>query len=68
MWVGPEDLEPIKPVHYGTGTKVEVLWKKRWYPARVLQEKEGVHLIHYTEYDSKWDEWVPSRRIREPKS
>jgi len=68
MWVGPEDLRPITPVRYATGTKVEVLWKKQWYPATVLQAKDGSHLIHYIDYESKWDEWVPSRRIREPKS
>jgi hypothetical protein len=68
MWVAPEDLRPITPVRYATGTKVEVLWKKQWYPATVLQAKDGAHLIHYTDYESKWDEWVPSRRIREPKS
>ena len=68
MWVGPNDLKPITPVRYATGTKVEVLWKKHWYPATVLQAKDGTHLIHYTNYEAKWDEWVPSRRIREPKS
>lgn len=68
LWVAPEDLQPIEPARFATGTKVEVLWKKYWYRATVLQAKDGVHLIHYTGYDSKWDEWVPSRRIREPKS
>jgi hypothetical protein len=68
MWIGPDDLKPITSVRYATGTKVEVLWKKQWYPATVLQAKDGVHLIHYTDYEAKWDEWVPSRRIREPKS
>ena len=68
LWVAPEELQPITPVRYATGTKVEVLWKKRWYPATVVQAKNGVHLIHYTEYEAKWDEWVPSRRIRNPKS
>jgi hypothetical protein len=68
VWVAPEDLQPIKQASYAKGTKVEVLWKKHWYSATVLQAKEGVHLIHYTDYESKWDEWVPSRRIREPKS
>ncbi len=68
LWVAPEDLQAIKQTHYANGTKVEVLWKKHWYPAKVLQAKDGVHLIHYTDYESKWDEWVPSRRIREPKS
>src|SRR4051812_3741801 len=68
VWVSPNDLQPIKQTSYAKGTKVEVLWKKHWYAATVLQAKDGVHLIHYTDYDSKWDEWVPSRRIREPKS
>jgi hypothetical protein len=68
LWVDSDDLKPIKPAHFANGSRVEVLWKKRWYPATVLEAKDGVHLIHYTEYDSNWDEWVPSRRIREPKS
>jgi hypothetical protein len=68
VWVNPADLKPIKPVAFAKGAKVDVLWKKHWYPATVLQAKDGVHLIHYTEYESKWDEWVPSRRMREPKS
>src|SRR5256714_901649 len=67
LWVAPEDLRAIKPARYANGSKVEVLWKKHWYPATVLQAKDGVHLIHYTDYESKWDEWVPSRRIREPR-
>jgi Caspase domain/RNA binding activity-knot of a chromodomain len=66
IWVAPEDLKPISPVRYATGTKVEVFWKKQWYPATVLQAKDGAHLIHYTDYDSDWDEWVPSTRIRNP--
>jgi hypothetical protein len=68
LWVAPDDLETIKPLRYANGKKVEVLWKKHWYPATVLEAKEGVHLIHYTDYEAKWDEWVPSRRIRQPKS
>ncbi|HVF72069.1 MAG TPA: Tudor-knot domain-containing protein [Chthoniobacterales bacterium] len=67
MWVSPEDLEEIKPVQFAAGTKVEVLWKKQWYPAVVLEAKDGTHRIHYRDYDAKWDEWVPSRRIRERK-
>jgi hypothetical protein len=68
VWVSAESLRPIKPVQYAAGTEVEVRWKKRWYRATVLQAKGGTHLIHYTDYESKWDEWVPSKRIRNPKS
>jgi RNA binding activity-knot of a chromodomain. len=41
--------------------------EKALVPGHGAPGKDGVHLIHYTEYDAKWDEWVPSRRIREPK-
>jgi hypothetical protein len=68
VWVAPDELRPIKPVQYAIGTQVEVSWKKKWYPATILQVRDGTHLIHYTNYEAKWDEWVPSRRIRNPKS
>ncbi len=68
LWVTPDKLRPIKPVQYAVGSEIEVLWKKKWYPARVLKVEEGIHLIHYTDYDSSWDEWVASKRIRHAKS
>ena len=64
LWVAPDKLRPIKPVQYAVGKEVEVLWKKKWYPARVLKVEDGIHLIHYTDYDASWDEWVASKRIR----
>jgi hypothetical protein len=67
VWAAPNELRPIKPIQYAIDTQVEVRWKKKWYPATVLQAKDGVHLIHYTGYEAKWDEWVPSKRIRNPK-
>lgn len=68
VWVALDDLRPIKPVQYAIGKQVEVRWKKKWYPATILKVKDGIHLIHYTDYESKWDEWVPSKRIRDPKA
>lgn len=68
VWVALDDLRPIKPIQYAIGKYVEVSWKKKWYPATVLKVKDGIHLIHYTDYEAKWDEWVPSKRIRDPKS
>jgi hypothetical protein len=64
LWVSPDKLRPIKPVQYAIGKEVEVLWKKKWYPATILKVEDGIHLIHYTDYDSSWDEWVASKRIR----
>src|ERR1051325_2654960 len=68
LWVAPDKLRPIKPVQYAVGSEVEVFWKKKWYPATVLKGEDGIHLIHYTDYDSSWDEWVASKRIRRSKS
>ncbi len=68
LWVTPDKLRPIKPVQYAVGSEVEVQWKKKWYPATILKVEDGIHLIHYTDYDSSWDEWVASKRIRRAKS
>lgn len=68
IWVTPDKLQPIKPLEYAVGGKVEVLWQKKWYPATVLKVKDGIHLIHYADYDSSWDEWVSSKRIRRGRS
>jgi hypothetical protein len=64
LWVTPDKLRQIKPVQYAVGSEVGVLWKKKWYPATVLKVKDGIHFIHYTDYESNWDEWVASKRIR----
>jgi Caspase domain/RNA binding activity-knot of a chromodomain len=68
LWVTADKLRAIKPVQYAVGSAVDVLWKKKWYPAKVLKVKDGIHLIHYTDYDSSWDEWVSSKRIRRARS
>jgi hypothetical protein len=46
------------------GDKASVEWKGSWYPAKVLQGGETQCFIHYTGYDSSWDEWVGPSRIR----
>ena len=66
-WVTAKMIRSPKTVQYAVGQKVEVEWKKKWYPATVLQVKGGTHYITYTDYGSEWDEWVPSSRIRKVK-
>ena len=51
---------------YRIGANVEVNWKGRWYSAKILEAREGRHLVHYAGYDDSWDEWVPDNRIRYP--
>lgn len=48
-----------------SGSKVEVLWKEKYYPATILQAAlSGQYLIHYDGYESSWDEWVATDRIK----
>ena len=51
---------------YRIGANVEVNWHGKWYAAKILEAKEGRHLVHYAGYDDNWDEWVPDNRIRRP--
>ena len=46
------------------GEAVEVYWKGRWYPARVLQAKASQWFIAYDGYGANWNEWVGQDRIR----
>jgi hypothetical protein len=51
---------------YRIGSNVEVNWKGHWYNARIVDAREGRHLVHYAGYDESWDEWVADNRIRHP--
>ncbi|HEY1015742.1 MAG TPA: agenet domain-containing protein [Herpetosiphonaceae bacterium] len=57
--------EAHRPV-YPVGAQVEVLWKRKWYPATVKDVHYGVHYIQYDDYDESWGEWVALKRIRQP--
>ena len=46
------------------GQRGEVLWRGKWYPARVLQASRSNCYITYEGYDSSWDEWVEPVRFR----
>jgi hypothetical protein len=63
-WVTAAQIRNLKSVEYAVGTSVEVSWRGKWYPARILKVERGVHLIHYVGYDDGWDEWVSAKRIR----
>ncbi len=49
---------------WNVGDRVEVQWKGDWYQANVNEVKGNQYKIHYEGYDSSWDEWVDSSRIR----
>src|SRR5262249_33580757 len=48
----------------GAKAAVEAEWGGSWYAAEVLWVSARSSLIHYTGWDSSWDEWVPAGRIR----
>lgn len=61
-WVGKNRIVLLSG--YQVGDAVEVEWKGKWYPARVLKVSKGTYFIHYDGYESSWDEWVGPKRIR----
>jgi len=44
--------------------ELEVEWRGRWWPARVLRKDGETTLIHYVGFGSEWDETVPADRVR----
>ena len=65
-WVAPDQIREAALAEYPAGAAVEVLWKKRWFPATILENRSGLHHIRYDGYGADWDEWASSRRIRQP--
>ncbi len=63
-WVGVKRSRPYKPLVHDKGTLVEVEWKGKWWPAKVLEGRLGLHRIHYDGFTDVWDEWVSPKRIR----
>ena len=63
-WVDLSTVRPLKLVQYPVGTKLEVKWKKDWYPAKVIALQGCLHQVRYDGYTADDDEWVPARRMR----
>ena len=62
-----QPLDTIRPYtveEHAVGTRVEVRWHRRWYPATVREARLGVHRVHYDDFEDAWDEWVSRARIR----
>jgi hypothetical protein len=60
----PEARRPDPDPAPAAGRHVEVEWHGSWWPAVVLQTQGNRSLIHYTGWDSSWDEWVGRDRLR----
>jgi hypothetical protein len=55
-------------VSYGVGERVEVEWRGEWWPAEVLGVRGEKYRVHYTGWDSSWDEDVVPARVRKPRA
>lgn len=62
-WVGKERIRfPDKAV---APVEVEVEWNGTWYPAKILEKKDGKFHIKYDGWGDTFNEWVGKERIRE---
>lgn len=63
-WVGKDRIRFPAKVKVATPKKAEVEWNGTWYPAQVLETKDGKFFIKYDGYSEQWNEWVGKDRIR----
>ncbi len=49
---------------YSAGQKVQVEWNGSWFDASILAVNGDQYHITYDGYDSSWDEWVGTDRIK----
>jgi hypothetical protein len=63
-WVGADRCRAFSPQTFQAGSQIDVEWNGSWYPATVLEQRRGIHHIHYDGYTDVWNEWVASRRCR----
>lgn len=66
----PEGIDESKlKKDWKVGDKAEIYWKGTWFKGSIVADKneEGKFKISYDGWDSKWDEYVDIRRLREIK-
>ena len=59
-WVGPDRFRGS----YQVGQSVQILWRGKWYPGQILGVSGNQYKVTYYGYDSSWDEWVETARLR----
>lgn len=61
--VRPND-HPFDKPSYANGQQVKVEWKGSWWDGLIREIRADKYLIHYIGFDSSWDEWVDSSRVK----
>ena len=68
QWVDNSLVRPLRASRtFPPGARVEAEWEGKYYPAKILEVKGSIHLIHYDGFSEEWDEWVSSKRLRAPR-
>jgi hypothetical protein len=62
-WKVIPDDHPFNILH-AVGDQVKVEWKGSWWDAMITEITGDKYLIHYTGFDSSWDELVTTERIQ----
>jgi serine/threonine-protein kinase len=55
---------PKPKTAYSAGQKVDVSWGGSWWQGQINAVKNDKYLVHYIGWDSSWDEWVTTARLR----
>ncbi|WP_448530495.1 agenet domain-containing protein [Raineya sp.] len=70
-WDEYVDIRRLRPLEgageeWQVGDQVEILWKGQWYKGSIIsgRNSQGKYKVHYDGYDSNWDEYVETNRLR----
>jgi hypothetical protein len=76
-WVSDDQTEGMKPYPtlgntgdqsfnnaFFVGQQVKVEWDGSWWDSMIKEIDGGKYLIQYVGFDSSWNEWVDSNRIK----
>ena len=63
-WKVRPDNHPFNEATYSLGQQVKVEWNDGWWDALIREIHGGKYFIHYVGFDSSWDEWVDSSRVK----
>lgn len=66
-WYPYPACKPLKLVQYPVGKRIQIKWKRKWYPGKVLKVEGSKHLVRYDGWDASYNEWVSPGRIRIPR-
>ena len=62
-WKVRPDNHPFNTQH-SIGEMIKVEWNGGWWDAQILDINGEKYLIHYNGFDSSWDEWIDTTRMK----